>query len=203
MRVLLYSCTPKECCNILNGDQTVLLRKRAPKDFVGVIYFYCSRGDKNNRLEYVDNPDKSLPGKWVVTKGHGFGNGKVLGCAWCYKVNKIDTHSFTDIAMKTVHIDTTDGSATSSCMSYSEIREYFGDTKTGCAIHFSDLREFECPRVIWSFKKPFGSYDCCQDCGRCNMAWSRGLKDRWHFECEIEKIPYGFCYAEVNSEKEL
>ncbi len=41
---ILFNVASTQLINILNGTQTTLLTKRLPKDFVGWVYLYCTKG---------------------------------------------------------------------------------------------------------------------------------------------------------------
>ena len=43
MKAILMSIRPQHLVNILNGDKTIELRKRFPKDYRGWIYLYCTK----------------------------------------------------------------------------------------------------------------------------------------------------------------
>lgn len=43
MKAILMSIQPKHLCNILNGDKTIELRKKIPKNYKGWVYCYCTK----------------------------------------------------------------------------------------------------------------------------------------------------------------
>ena len=40
---ILMSIRPQHLCHILNGDKTIELRTRFPKDYRGWVYCYCTK----------------------------------------------------------------------------------------------------------------------------------------------------------------
>ena len=46
MKAVLMSIRPQNLCHILNGEKTIELRTRFPKDFRGWVYLYCTKDKK-------------------------------------------------------------------------------------------------------------------------------------------------------------
>ena len=72
------SINPYWVAKILNGEKTVEVRRKFPKDYRGWVYIYCTKSNKYECLEYADHPDKDKEGMWVVTRGYPYANGKVV-----------------------------------------------------------------------------------------------------------------------------
>jgi len=49
-RSIIISIHPEWVCKILNGEKTLEIRKLFPKDYVGWVFIYVTKGDDNNRL---------------------------------------------------------------------------------------------------------------------------------------------------------
>ena len=46
MKSIILSCTPAECEKIVNGDMSILVRKKVPKETPFKVYIYCAKSDK-------------------------------------------------------------------------------------------------------------------------------------------------------------
>lgn len=44
MRAVLMSIRPEHLVKILNGNKTIEVRKAVPKDYIGWVYLYCTKG---------------------------------------------------------------------------------------------------------------------------------------------------------------
>ena len=73
MNAILMSIRPKWVAKILNGEKTIEIRKKFPKDYVGWVYIYCTKDKKYANL---------------INRG-GFLTGMVVARFWCDKVEEI------------------------------------------------------------------------------------------------------------------
>ena len=46
MKAMILVLSPRESRDLLNGDLSVLVRKKFPKDYVGWVYAYCMKGEE-------------------------------------------------------------------------------------------------------------------------------------------------------------
>ena len=83
---ILMSIRPQYVAKILNGEKTIEVRKKFPKDYVGWVYIYCTKG-KPNIQQYL-----SLAGVGVIAEPikPNYINGKVVGRFWCDKVEHFE-----------------------------------------------------------------------------------------------------------------
>ena len=51
MKSILLSIKPKYVAEILNGEKTIEVRKRFPKDYKGWVYIYCTKEDSLIKLQ--------------------------------------------------------------------------------------------------------------------------------------------------------
>ena len=58
MKAVILVLSPEECYNLFNGNLSVLVRKKFSKDYVGWVYIYCTKGNKNECLIPDLQPDK-------------------------------------------------------------------------------------------------------------------------------------------------
>lgn len=85
-KAILMSIKPKYVAKILNGEKTIEIRKRFPKDYVGWIYIYCTKnGDRPIYLPWEFDCHIE-DGKFVADCDFEKGNGKVVARFWCDKV---------------------------------------------------------------------------------------------------------------------
>lgn len=57
MKAILISIQPKWVEKILNGEKTIEIRKRFPKDYVGWVYIYCTKDNKNKLVPCYEEDD--------------------------------------------------------------------------------------------------------------------------------------------------
>lgn len=91
-KAILMSIKPRYVCEILNGNKTIEVRKKFPKDYVGWVYIYCTKGKENLYKDYYVMSGKE---GYFLTKCGDVEklNGKVVGRFWCDKVNRYDIQS--------------------------------------------------------------------------------------------------------------
>ena len=64
MKSILLSIKPEWLCKILNGEKTIEVRKKFPKDYVGWVYLYCSKSGGTLCPSY--KPDNTM--RYTVIK---------------------------------------------------------------------------------------------------------------------------------------
>jgi len=146
MKAILMSIKPKWIAKILNGEKTIEIRKKFPKDYVGWVYIYCTKD--NHQLVKPKDYDKYL----LFTKGavdysheHTL-NGKVVARFWCDEVYTYDIQdqgtwgdeSFAEVVNKNM------------CLTLEELHIYVGD-KVFQGTHISDLEIFDKPKELNEF----------------------------------------------------
>ena len=52
---ILMSVQPKWVAKILNGEKTIEIRKRFPKDYVGWVYIYCTKSSNCCLLSKIED----------------------------------------------------------------------------------------------------------------------------------------------------
>ncbi len=149
MRAMILCLSPGECAKLLNGDLSVLARKKFPKDYVGWVYIYCTKGGKylfkdiyaekngEGKLYYVDDKEHD---SWSQQL-----NGKVVARFWCNKVEEIKW----ELPNKLIFPK---NMLANACLSGEELYKYLGE-KGGYAIHIDDLKIFDEPKEINEFDK--------------------------------------------------
>lgn len=85
---ILMSINPQSVANIFNGEKTVEIRKKFPKDFIGWIYIYCTK-TKPYLHEFCQTNGNH--GYSCIEEKYGNAlNGKIVARFWCDKVNESD-----------------------------------------------------------------------------------------------------------------
>lgn len=143
-RAIIMPFTPEETCDLLNGNMKIVVRKTLPKDFIGWVYVYCTKGGQY--LSYrADN-------KFVLhnLKDYGRYNGKVVAKFYVDEVEDIK-YNWNDLLYET---ETLYQGALSglSCLPYWKMSGYLG-MKNGYAIYVDNLTIFDTPKELNEFKK--------------------------------------------------
>ncbi len=190
-KAILMSIKPEWVAKILNGEKTIEIRKRFPKDYVGWVYIYCTKG---NDLLLSHDKDKcfgTIGGNYkkCVSK-HAFDNGKVVARFWCDKVEEISyeyRYDFTSVYTDTL---STEKLETKACLTRQEFRKYLNGN-LGYAIHISKLEIFDEPKDLGEFytttldKNPFKRF-------MTSYTLDNGLSVK-----KLTKAPQSWCYVEV------
>lgn len=183
-KLILMSFRPEYVCNILNGEKTIEIRKKFPKDYVGWVYVYVTKGKPylwqgvakpmhdtniNNPFNYIwklENKDSYMFG--------GF-NGKVVARFWCDNVLDIKHYEGEYfVGGVTIH--------KASCLSLDEMNNYL-KRKDGYAIHITQLEIFNKPKKLREF--PYYNYQEINDGGNGEP----DIYYRW-----VSKAPQNYCY---------
>lgn len=157
MKSLLIAIKPKWCAKIMNGDKTIEIRKQFPKDYVGWVYIYCTKGELLQRhWQKVDRIGKFITyGRKVKEKDYDSPhtlNGKVVAKFTLNKVEEIPARRFSVYTYP--YTETLDDYEllTKSCLTTKELDDYLGYDKNGYAIHISNLKIFDKPKELSEFK---------------------------------------------------
>lgn len=152
-KAILLSIKPKWVAKILNGEKTIEIRKKFPKDYRGWIYIYCT---KDKEKLYDDCPN--MCSRYKSSKRYilnDFLNGKVVARFWCDKVECIWK---TTTSVWLCENEISDKLYKGSCLSDIELDRYFKPEKLGVnyryghAIHISDLEIFDEPKELSEFR---------------------------------------------------
>lgn len=128
MKAILMSIRPKWVAKILNGEKTIEIRKRFPKDFKGWVYIYCTYN-----------------GNWVVGRGNLI-NGSVIARFWCDKVEKYYNRGQFINEPKCYLDDICEN----ACLTRDELDKYC-EGQDFYAIHISNLEIFDEPKELNEF----------------------------------------------------
>lgn len=173
MKAILMSIRPQYVANILNGIKTLEIRKRFPKDYVGWVYIYCTKGKpylSSNSLHYY------VPKKYEKYMGNH--NGKVVARFWCDKVEDFEFCEFSkhkdNLELYNECVRKDNELCKKACISCVQMVQYL-DTKAigkdmfGKAIHITNLEIFDKPKEISEFKSCLLEHNNCvpHNCHEC------------------------------------
>lgn len=178
---MILVASPEECVNLLNGDLSVLARKKFPKGYVGWVYIYCTkekpylyRVDDDNHFEITN---KLKPHTEEYVKDYNALNGKVVARFWVDKVE--DTFNFYDEELCQL-----------ACINKEELCKYAGSwfkTDDLLAIHIIKLEIFDKPREISEFSSKIEKTCIC-----FNQFVAEGTR-----KIPLTRAPQSWCYIEV------
>ena len=203
MKSILLSIKPKWLAKILNGEKTIEVRKKFPKDYVGWVYIYCTKEDSLCCIKRIDR-DRYICGKEFDLRDFPYlssryeGKGKVVARFWCDKVEDliVSEDSCGDAILEVGW-----GLIEQTCLTEEQICRYIGKYNTGYAIHISKLEIFDRPRELDEFKK-VGYLDKIKP-----IKVNPNLKDAYKSfepiynrqiekEYTLTKAPQNYCYVE-------
>lgn len=145
MKALLLSINPEHALNILNGKKTLELRKRVPKDFVGWVYVYVTKGGK--RLAYEKQPKRPY---YILSNSKGVhsANGTIPFRFW------FDEH---EEVLVQHHIDgeQIERVLKQACIEHDDLDNYVGNKETIYAWHIKNLEVFDKPMMLNEFYGDF------------------------------------------------
>ena len=201
---ILMSIKPEWVCKILNGEKTIEIRKKFPKDYVGWVYLYCTKGKPylyDFRKLCAEFRTEKVKQKYFDNL---ILNGKVVARFWCDKVEEIECVSVGDSDYGSLFADTEYQTETlsekeltqKSCLIPDEIFEYFDEDfdKIGYAIHISKLDVFEKPKELKEFRPYQWGLYCAWT--NCNCLFHTKEECENCQETHIQKAPQSWCYVE-------
>lgn len=153
MKAIILSCTPAECEKIVNGDMSILVRKKAPKEVPFKAYIYETKGA-------TETP-------WVDEDGHFIykGRGQVIGSFICDKVEKFDVPypAWNKAYLNDIFRN--------SCLTYTDLHSYIGSGNSGYGWHISDLKIYDKPKALSCFYKQCPKNTTCSTCDWLHVDW--------------------------------
>ena len=193
MKSILLSIKPEWIAKILNGEKTIEVRKKFPKDYVGWVYLYCSKG-----IPYLLNKLTRDVCFWEEKQitANDMLNGKVVARFWCDKVEEIKLWYSPAQADNCVDYDVwyhetesldDDELLYRSCLSGENLINYLcrKNNNEGFAIHISKLEIFDRPREL-------GEFHTVNKYGIPQYQFGKGTCDYK----KLTKAPQNYCYIE-------
>ena len=214
MKSIILSCAPTECEKIANGDMSILVRKKAPKETPFKAYIYCTKSDRylldrdsDGSMFCWDKKEHHYPFKYE--KDHeGLFNGRVLGEFICDKIYPIKGEYTDGGSAERRHksIETfLSGEAHNellfaTCLEIEELFDYLGNGKWGYGLHITALKIYGKPKELSEFISPSKAKKCVDYCvnGICSNLGYEELCGAIR-RCEYKKItrpPKNYIYVE-------
>ena len=222
MKSIILSCAPTECEKIVNGDMSILVRKKAPKEVPFKAYIYCTKANKKyqticgcmviNTDELYRLPNGKIKHDWsgelMCCNGEytrdNFLNGKVIGDFICDELEELHEWElspqgkFADFERERL-----EKFLTAACLSEEEVvryRENLPYYKPLYGLHISDLKIYDKPRELSEFISPSKAKKCVDYCvnGICSNLGYEELCGAIR-RCEYKKItrpPKNYIYVE-------
>ena len=146
MKSVILSCAPTECEKIANGDMSILVRKKVPKEVPFKCYIYMTQGT------YKD--------LGLYSEGIYQNRMKVIGDFVCDKVFLLQPYTYDGGNADFGHrkfIQTFEGISkdneilSATCLSQDEMFDYIGIDNYGYGLHISDLKIYGKPKELSEF----------------------------------------------------
>lgn len=194
---ILMSIQPQYVAKILNGEKTIEIRKKFPKDYVGWVYLYCTKGK-----EYLFKDTYVMSGKegYFLTKcgDVNFLNSKVVARFWCDKVEEINSYKhWNSDCDYDIHFETEtlyyDKLLEKSCLNNQQLEDYL--EFNGYAIHISKLEVFDKPKDIKKFKHK-KIYRNCNKCPYRDFEYKCRQLPNCIETLNLKHAPQSWCYIE-------
>ena len=194
MKAILMSIRPEWVAKILNGEKTIEIRKKFPKDYVGWVYIYVT---KQGILAKIKNVWRYIKGK-NYNPYFGY-QGKVVARFWCDKVEEIKDSLCEDIFDYAIHpkqcVEKWQRIYKESCLTEIELSNYL-KAKNGYAIHITKLKIFGKPKEIKEFYKvgcdEYFTKHVFVDHPNFRPIYERELK-----QFQFTRAPQSWCYVEI------
>ena len=195
MKSVILSCAPTECEKIANGDMSILVRKKVPKEVPFKCYIYMTQGT------YKD--------LGLYSEGIYQNRMKVIGDFVCDKVFLLQPYTYDGGNADFGHrkfIQTFEGISkdneilSATCLSQDEMFDYIGIDNYGYGLHISDLNIYGKPKELSEFISPSKAKKCVDYCvnGICSNLGYEELCGAIR-RCEYKKItrtPKNYIYVE-------
>ena len=193
MKAILMSIRPEWVAKILNGEKTIEIRKKFPKDYVGWVYIYCTKDKKIFLRDFRDKKKWAAYWKFVAMENDPSNvgelppilNGKVVARFWCDNVEEIVC-----LPINGRYATETIGDSSFekySCLNFEQLDNYL-QGKNGTAIHIPNLEVFDKPKELSEFK----SY-------KKNIVNTKinGMVFETELDNSLIKAPQSWCYVEL------
>lgn len=187
MKAIIQVYSPEEVERIARGEQTIKVCKTAPKDTPFRVYMYMT---KKGKQRFTIRTGES--GLAIVKRK----NGKVVGDYVCKRVDtfKIKASCATSLGDKMVLNEI----AGKAGIRTQKLIDCFRSTTEGKALHISELKVYDEPKPLNSFKIACNKSIQCNSCEYRALVWHEDKKD-FYYECgrpTITHAPHGWRYVE-------
>ncbi len=192
MKSIILSCTPFECEKIVNGNISILVRKKVPNETPFKVYVCCASRQtdaalfiekETKKAHHIDNYRKA----WAFDGYHitcFLANGKVIGEFICNKVDEYP-YDYCD------GVDIDDDTILETAIEREDINIY-AKGKPLYGLHISDLKIYDEPQALSCFYKQCPKNTTCSTCDWFHVDWHT------FGECSntITRPPKNYIYVE-------
>lgn len=188
MKAIIQAYSPEEVERIARGEQTIKVCKTAPKDTPFKVYIYVTKPKARTHPARIYN-------SYIMPESGKCGSGRVIGEYVCERVDNIVPSA--SRYMINNDIAYTNKVAKGSCLYFNDLKKYLGN-KVGRALHISDLKIYDEPKPLNSFKIACNKSIQCNLCEYRALVWHEDKKD-FYYECgrpAITHAPFGWQYVE-------
>lgn len=167
---IAISIRPEHVKNILNGEKTIEIRKRFPKDFKGKVYIYVTKGTplfltggSYDNFSYSDSYEEYVCDKAYYDYNYGYDsitpedflNGKVVASFIVDKVEELSYELTCEAMGMNIHTEIFSNNVIwkdidKTCLTREELDIYLKE-KSGYAIYISNLEIFDIPKELSEF----------------------------------------------------
>ena len=190
-KAIMISIKPKWVAKILNGEKTIEIRKRFPKNYVGWVYIYCAKGNYMGKFgdglyhEITNGSRWSNGCSWNMPKIYL--QGKVVARFWCNKVEEViyDNIPFSQNYF-TPSITNPNKFLEKASLEWYDLYKYLGENN-GYAWHIDNLEIFDKPKELGEFSSKIEKTCIC-----FNQFVAEGTQ-----KIPLTRAPQSWCYIEV------
>lgn len=192
-KATLMSIKPQWVAKILNGEKTIEIRKKFPKDYVGWVYIYCTKDKLTlSKYFYLDGWSYDAVLNYNYAKQFDMAketlNGKVIARFWCDKVEEHRPFFHWCIEKET-------------CLTRDDVLDYLdskdkfvGNPKRQgkvYAIHITNLEIFDKPKELSEFYK-VGYGECAKPQGNLREKVIANYNNVLKYQ--LTRAPQSWCY---------
>ena len=156
MKELMISVSPQEAVNILNGDQTLLIRKSVPKDYVGWVNIYVKQTKPYLGYEVREYESEFILENDKDNLEYDLLNGQVVARFWLVETTTFEYENAITMGAETTKpydksywIQRRELNA--ACIECENDLEEYGQGKTLYAWHIKKLQIFDTPLALKDF----------------------------------------------------
>ena len=204
-KAILMSIRPQYVAKILNGDKTIEVRKKFPKDYVGWVYIYCTKKcnitEDNKGYYVIEDKNCRINPRFSI-------HGTVVARFWCDKVEEIYPEfeeegdcemGVSDIwGYHTQTFQTEEELLKTACIKFEDFYEYidkdFCYESKGYAIRISKLEVFDKAKELKELKKV--GYNELYNKFMDNCLIDRNSYENLEDSYSLTKAPQSWCYVE-------
>ena len=197
MKAILMSVRPQWVAKILNGEKTIEIRKKFPKDYVGWVYIYCTKAKPY--LHELTEPKTHKKSYWLdKEKWYMARNSKVVARFWCDKVEEYvngSKWSWKVGAPMWGACNDYEYILKDTCLTEDELYDYCVDLSFK-AIHITKLEIFDKPKEISEFYR-LGAWKVYEEQFDSSYMKRTEQEIMKSLSQTLTRAPQSWCYIEI------